>query len=211
MGRPDTVAVASFVFIQGFFTSAALIVAIGAQNAFVLRQGLKREHVLAVVGVCALSDVLLISIGVAGLGTLVQREPVVLAVARWGGALFLAAYGLFAARRALAGERLHAASGAPLSRRAAVLACLGFTYLNPHCWLDTVVLVGSLSAQHGEARWTFGAGAAAASLVWFFGLGYGARVLAPLFAKPAAWRILDGGIAAVMWSLAITLVLRAPR
>lgn len=200
----------ALVFVQGFFTSAALIIAIGAQNAFVLRQGLKREHVLAVVGVCALSDVLLISIGVAGLGTLVQHEPVLLGIARWGGALFLAAYGLFAARRALAGGQLAAAAGAPMSRRAAILACLGFTYLNPHCWLDTVVLVGSLSAQHGDARWAFGAGAAAASLAWFLGLGYGARVLAPLFAKPAAWRVLDGGIAAVMWSLAITLVLRSP-
>jgi L-lysine exporter family protein LysE/ArgO len=198
------------VFVQGFFTSAALIVAIGAQNAFVLRQGLKREHVLAVVLVCALSDVLLISLGVAGLGTLVQRDPLLLAVARWGGAGFLAIYGLSAARRALAGERLAAGSSAPLSRRAAVLACLGFTYLNPHCWLDTVVLVGSLSAQHGQARWTFGAGAAAASGVWFVALGYGARLLAPLFAKPAAWRVLDGAIAAVMWSLALTLVLRAP-
>ncbi len=198
------------VFVQGFLSSAALIIAIGAQNAFVLRQGLKREHVLAVVLVCALSDVLLIAIGVAGLGALVHREPLLLGIARWGGALFLAVYGAFAARRALAGERLAAQAGAPLSRRAAVLACLGFTYLNPHCWLDTVVLIGALSAQHGDARWLFGAGAAAASLAWFFGLGYGARVLAPLFARPAAWRLLDGGIAAVMWGLALTLVLRTP-
>lgn len=201
----------SLVFVQGFFTSAALIIAIGAQNAFVLRQGLKREHVLSVVLVCALSDVLLIGIGIAGLGTLVQREPLLLGVARWGGAAFLAAYGAFAARRALADHRLAAAGpGTPVSRRAAVLACLGFTYLNPHCWLDTVVLVGSLSAQHGESRWVFGAGAALASGVWFTALGYGARLLGPLFARPLAWRVLDGGIAAVMWSLALTLVLRAP-
>jgi L-lysine exporter family protein LysE/ArgO len=201
----------SFAWVQGFFTSAALIIAIGAQNAFVLRQGLKREHVLEVVLVCALSDLLLITIGVAGLGALVQREPVLLAIARWGGAAFLALYGVLAARRAWAGERLAAGGGAPLSRRAAVLACLGFTYLNPHCWLDTVVLVGALSAQHaGTARWSFGVGAAAASLVWFFALGYGARVLAPLFARPVAWRVLDGAIAVVMGSLAIALVRGAP-
>jgi len=198
-------------YFQGFFTSAALIIAIGAQNAFVLRQGLKREHVLAVVLVCALSDILLISLGVAGLGTLVQREPVLLGVARWGGALFLAGYGLLAARRVFTDHRLAGGHGAPLSRRAAVLACLGFTYLNPHCWLDTVVLVGSLSAQQPDGlRDVFGAGAASASGVWFFGLGYGARLLAPLFARPAAWRVLDGGIAAVMWSLAAMLLLRTP-
>lgn len=198
-------------FVQGFFISAALIIAIGAQNAFVLRQGLKREHVLAVVLVCALSDLLLIGLGVAGLGTLVQREPVLLAVARWGGALFLAGYGLLAARRALSDHRLASASDAPLSLRAAVLACLGFTYLNPHCWLDTVVLVGSLSAQQPDGlRFVFGAGAATASAAWFFALGYGARLLAPVFARPLAWRLLDGGIAAVMWSLAVTLLWRSP-
>lgn len=201
----------SLAFVQGFATSAALIIAIGAQNAFVLRQGLKREHVLAVVLVCALSDLLLIGLGVAGLGALVQREPVLLALARWGGALFLAGYGLLAARRALSDHHLATAANGPLSRRAAVLACLGFTYLNPHCWLDTVVLVGSLSAQQPDGlRYTFGAGAASASIVWFFALGYGARLLAPLFARPLAWRVLDGGIAAVMGSLAVTLLLRAP-
>lgn len=194
-------------FVQGFATSAALIVAIGAQNAFVLRQGLRREHVGAVVAVCALSDMLLITLGVAGLGALVQRHATLLLAARWGGAAFLAVYGALAARRALSPHTLAAAGGAPLSRRQAVLACLGFTYLNPHCWLDTVVLVGSLSAQQPDgARTTFGIGAAAASVVWFVALGYGARLLAPLFAKPAAWRALDGGIAAVMWTLAVSLV-----
>jgi L-lysine exporter family protein LysE/ArgO len=198
-------------FVQGFFVSAALIIAIGAQNAFVMRQGLKREHVLAVVLVCALSDMLLIGLGVAGLGTLVQREPVLLALARWGGALFLAGYGLLAARRAFSDHRLAGGQGEPLSLRAAILACLGFTYLNPHCWLDTVVLVGSLSAQQPDGlRYVFGAGAASASVVWFFALGYGARLLAPLFARPLAWRVLDGGIAAVMWSLAATLLWRSP-
>lgn len=197
----------SFVFLQGFAASAALIVAIGAQNAFVLRQGLKREHVLAIVLVCALSDALLITLGIAGLGALVQRHAGLLAIARWGGALFLAAYGFFAARRAFSPHALAAADGTPLSRRQAIVACLGFTYLNPHCWLDTVVLIGSLSAQQpGAQRALFGAGAVAASAVWFFGLGYGARLLAPLFARPAAWRLLDAAIAAIMWSLAATLV-----
>ena len=201
----------SFAAAQGFATSAALIVAIGAQNAFVLRQGLRREHVGAVVAVCALSDLLLITLGVAGLGALVQGHATLLLAARWGGALFLAVYGLFAARRALSPHTLSASNGAPLTRRQAVLACLAFTYLNPHCWLDTVVLVGSLSAQQPDgARTAFGAGAAAASVVWFVALGYGARLLAPLFAKPIAWRVLDGGIAAVMWTLAATLLVGAP-
>jgi L-lysine exporter family protein LysE/ArgO len=197
----------SLAFAQGLVTSAALIVAIGAQNAFVLRQGLRREHVGAVVAVCALSDLLLIALGVAGLGALVQGHAALLLVARWGGALFLAIYGALAARRALSPHALAAGHGAALSRRQAIVACLGFTYLNPHCWLDTVVLIGSLSAQQPDgARAAFGAGAGAASLVWFAALGYGARLLAPLFARPAAWRVLDGGIAAVMWTLAFTLL-----
>jgi L-lysine exporter family protein LysE/ArgO len=194
-------------FFTGFATSAALIIAIGAQNAFVLRQGLKREHVLAVVLVCALSDVLLITLGVAGLGTLVQGQPTLLALTRWGGAAFLVVYGVIAARRAWIGEQLALHDAAPLTLRAAVAACLAFTYLNPHCWLDTVVLLGAISAQQpaGE-RWVFGAGACSASIAWFFALGYGARLLTPLFAKPLAWRVLDGGIALVMWSIAASLI-----
>jgi L-lysine exporter family protein LysE/ArgO len=194
-------------FFTGFATSAALIIAIGAQNAFVLRQGLKREHVLAVVSVCAFSDVLLITLGVAGLGTLVQGQPTLLALSRWGGAAFLFAYGAVAARRAFAGEHLALQDAAPLSLRAAVAACLAFTYLNPHCWLDTVVLLGAISAQWPAAeRWVFGAGACSASIVWFFALGYGARLLTPLFANPLAWRVLDALIALVMWGIAGSLV-----
>jgi L-lysine exporter family protein LysE/ArgO len=194
-------------FVQGFATSAALIVAIGAQNAFVLRQGLKREHVLAVVLVCALSDALLITLGVAGVGALVQASPLMMGVARWGGALFLAAYGLMAARRALASESMALPAAAPMSLRAALATCLAFTYLNPHCWLDTVVLLGSIASQEPDgARAVFGAGAASASAVWFFALGYGARVLAPLFERPAAWRVLDGAIALVMGTIAVALL-----
>lgn len=194
-------------FAAGFFTSAALIIAIGAQNAFVLRQGLKREHVGAVVAVCALSDALLITLGVAGMGALVQRHPLLLDVLRWGGTLFLAAYGLQAARRAWAGGHLVAGQQAPLSLKAALATCLAFTYLNPHCWLDTVVLLGSLASQRemGERPW-FGLGAATASVVWFTALGHGARLLAPLFARPAAWRVLDALIAGVMATLAVSLV-----
>ena len=195
-------------FVQGFATSAALIVAIGAQNTFVLRQGLAREHVLAVVLVCALSDVLLISLGVAGLGTLIQRSPALLVLSRWGGALFLVVYGGVAARRALRAHTLTTSNGGPTSRRAAITTCLVFTYLNPHCWLDTVVLLGSISGQQpdGQRVW-FGAGACGASMVWFFALGYGARLLAPLFERRLAWRVLDTTIAAVMWSIAASLVL----
>jgi L-lysine exporter family protein LysE/ArgO len=197
----------SIAFFTGFATSAALIIAIGAQNAFVLRQGLKREHVLAVVSVCAFSDVLLITLGVAGLGTLVQGQPTLLALSRWGGAAFLFVYGAVAARRALAGEQLALQEAAPLGLRAAVAACLAFTYLNPHCWLDTVVLLGAISAQWPAAeRWVFGAGACSASIVWFFALGYGARLLTPLFAKPLAWRVLDALIAVVMWGIAGSLL-----
>lgn len=200
----------SLAYAQGFLTSAALIVAIGAQNAFVLRQGLRREHVGAVVAVCALSDLLLITLGVAGLGALVQAHTTLLQAARWGGAAFLVGYGVVAARRALSPHTLATGAGGALSRRQAIVACLGFTYLNPHCWLDTVVLIGSLSAQQPDgARAAFGAGAGTASVVWFAALGYGARLLAPVFAKPASWRVLDGGIAAVTWTLAATLLREA--
>jgi L-lysine exporter family protein LysE/ArgO len=195
------------VFAKGFATGGALIVAIGAQNAFVLRQGLKREHVLAVVLVCALSDALLITLGVAGLGTLVQQSPLLLNVARFGGAAFLIAYGFLAARRAWAASTMALPPSQPLSLRAALATCLAFTYLNPHCWLDTVVLVGSISSQQapGLAAW-FGAGAATSSLVWFFALGYGARLLDGLFKRPLAWRVLDVVIAGVMFTLALSLL-----
>lgn len=196
-------------FLRGFATSAALIVAIGAQNAFVLRQGLARSHVLPVVLVCALSDALLITLGVAGLGRWVQEHPSLLALTRWGGAAFLLAYAALAARRALAPHTLALQGAAEGDLRAALLACLAFTYLNPHCWLDTVVLLGSIAAQQPEdARASFGAGAVTASGVWFFALGYGARLLAPLFARPLAWRMLDATIAVVMMAIAAGLILR---
>jgi L-lysine exporter family protein LysE/ArgO len=192
--------------LAGFATSLALIVAIGSQNAFVLRQGILREHVLALVTFCALSDALLIMVGIAGGGALVQQYPVALEVARIGGALFLAAYALFAARRALHPAAMLPLDAPGLSLPAALATCFGFTFLNPHVYLDTVVLLGAVATQRGEAgRWWFGLGAATASLCWFAALGFGARLLRPVFAQPVAWRVLDGIIAVTMASLALVV------
>lgn len=194
-------------FFSGFLLGGSLIVAIGAQNAFILRQGLLRRHVFVLCLVCALSDALLIAAGVAGLGTLIAASPRLLGVVSVGGALFLFAYAAFALRRALRPQALVAARTGEGSLRAALAACLAFTFLNPHVYLDTVLLVGSISATHeGGARIAFGAGAASASFVWFFGLGYGARLLEPLFARPAAWRILDVLIAVVMALIGVSLL-----
>ena len=199
----------SFVphYLSGLVSGLVLIAAIGAQNAFVLRQGLRREHVLAVALVCIASDVLLIGIGIAGLGALLHRLPEAIATGRYAGAIFLTAYAGLAARRALIGQDALADTGASASLRVVLLSCLGFTFLNPHTYLDTVVLLGTLGNQHGEAgRWPFAAGAVTASLFWYFGLAYGARLLVPLFRRPLAWRLLDGSVAAVMLSLAYALV-----
>lgn len=193
-------------FLTGFVIGGSLIVAIGAQNAFVLRQGIKREHVLAVALFCAVSDALLIALGVAGLGLLIERVPGLLAGITVFGILFLVAYGLKAARRAAFPSAMNVGAGEPITRSAALAACAAFTFLNPHVWLDTVILVGSLAAPYaGDARWAYGIGAASASFVWFFGLAYGARVLTPLFAKPVAWRILDAIIACIMFAIATKL------
>jgi L-lysine exporter family protein LysE/ArgO len=195
--------------LSGFLLGAGLIVAIGAQNAFVLRQGLKREHVLAVALACALSDALLIAAGVGGLGAAVASAPNFLRAVALGGALFLFAYGALAFRRAWRPAALRPDGQDASSLKAALAACLAFTFLNPHVYLDTVVLVGSLSAVHeGGARLAFGFGAASASVAWFFSLGYGARRLAPLFERPTAWRVLDVGIGVVMWGLAASLAAR---
>lgn len=194
-------------FLAGFLACMALIVAIGAQNSFVLQQGIRREHLLPITLICALSDALLIGAGIAGLGALIQSSPAVLTLARYGGAAFLLIYGGLAARRAWHGERLHVEAGPPVPLAPAVATCLGFTFLNPHVYLDTVVLLGGLANQHGEqGRWVFGAGSAAASLLWFFALAYGARVLAPLFDRALAWRVLDAAMALVMFALALSLL-----
>ena len=194
--------------IAGFFSGAALIIAIGAQNAFVLRQGIRREHVLPIVAVCALSDAILIALGVAGIGTLVTAAPLILEIIRWAGALFLIGYAIVAARRAIRPNALVVGGSDAISRTAAIATVLALTWLNPHVYLDTVLLLGSLSTAHGpEGRWWFAGGAIVASLVWFTSLGFGARLLRGLFAKPAAWRILDLSIAAVMLILAVRLIL----
>lgn len=192
----------------GFGTGLSLIVAIGAQNAFVLRQGVRREAVLAVVGICAVSDALLIALGVGGVGALVVAWPGALtAVGRIGG-VFLLGYGVLAARRAVrpAGAGLETEGEAVTSRRRAVLTCLAMTWLNPHVYLDTVFLLGSVAADHGPLRWTFGFGAVLASLCWFAVLGFGARLLSRFLARPTAWRILDGLVAVTMVVLGCTLI-----
>jgi L-lysine exporter family protein LysE/ArgO len=192
--------------LAGLTISAALIVAIGAQNAFVLRQGLRREHVIPVVAICAASDAVLITAGVAGMGSLIADRPGLLAAVRWAGAAFLLGYALLAARRAVRPDALRPSDRPPATRSATVLACLAFTWLNPHVYLDTVLLLGGV-AQQQEHRWAFGAGAASASLLWFAALGVGARRLAPLLARTVAWRVLDGAIAAVMAAVAVSLLL----
>jgi L-lysine exporter family protein LysE/ArgO len=192
--------------LAGFAASAVLIVAIGAQNAFVLRQGLRREHVLPVVLTCALSDLLLIMAGIGGLGAVVTARPGAVTVIRWVGAAFLIAYAFLAARRAWRPAALDPAGRAPATLRATLLTCLALTYLNPHVYLDTVLLLGSIAQRHPH-RWLFGAGAAAASLVWFTALGFGAQRLAPALGRPSAWRILDALIAVVMLGVAANLLI----
>lgn len=199
--------------LAGLALGLSLIIAIGAQNAFVLRQGLRREHVLAVVLICAVSDAVLIIVGVAGGGALFTALPWLVEVIRWVGAAFLIAYGVLAAVRAIRrpkpdADGLHAdgSSGAK-TLVVAITTCLALTWLNPHVYLDTVLLLGSVGSTHGDSRWWFAGGATLGSILWFTSLGFGARLLAPLFAKPLAWRILDGLIAVVMIAIALSLVL----
>jgi L-lysine exporter family protein LysE/ArgO len=187
-------------FLTGFGIGAGLIIAIGAQNAFVLRQGLARQHVFAVATICAICDAVLIVAGVAGLGALIQANPSWMAIIAGGGVAFLVWYGIKALRRALSPVAMQV-EGNAADLRTAVVTCLTFTLLNPHVYLDTVVLVGALSAPFQDAA-KFVYGAASASFVWFFGLAYGARLLAPLFTKSAAWRVLDLVIAAIMFLIA---------
>lgn len=193
--------------LAGFFLGFSLILAIGAQNAFVLRQGLRRSHVLPVALTCAISDAILIMAGVAGFGALVDRFPALITFLTWGGASFLFVYGALAFRSAWRGGAAMTAADATPQRLWPVLAtCLALTWLNPHVYLDTVVLLGGIAARYGEARWIFGAGAAFASLTFFLSLAYGARLLAPIFARPRAWQGLDVLVGAVMWAIAAKLI-----
>ncbi|SJN08854.1 Transporter, LysE family [Leucobacter sp. 7(1)] len=190
-------------FLVGIGSGLSLIMAIGAQNAFVLRQGIRREHVLPVVLICGLTDAVLETLGVAGIGFVVERAPIVLEIVRWGGVAFLLWYAWSAARRAMKPEVLVAAEGEAGSLKRTVLACLAITFLNPHVYLDTVVLMGSIgNAQGDPGKWWFAAGGALASLVWFFLIGYGARALTRFFATPRSWQILDGVVAVVMLVIA---------
>ncbi|MFB9958320.1 LysE/ArgO family amino acid transporter [Agromyces bracchium] len=238
------------VLAAGLGLGFSLIIAIGAQNVFVLRQGIRREHVFVVAAICTVSDALLIVAGVGGVGAMLHAMPWLVGVARWAGAIFLVGYAVLAARRALRGSdeglvveeagsggldtgagasysttEVATTTGGRVARSAyrdqatttlprsavlpVVLTCLALTWLNPHVYLDTVVLLGSVGATHGDARWTFALGAVVASAVWFFALAYGARLLGGLLASPRAWRVLDGIIAVVMLAIAVSLVLPA--
>ncbi|MFE4726895.1 L-lysine exporter [Microbacterium sp. NPDC056736] len=229
--------------IAGLGLGFSLIIAIGAQNLFVLRQGLRREHVLVVATICAVSDAALIALGVSGIGLVLQAVPWLVDVVRWAGAAFLVVYGLLAARRAwrptgdvLGGPddpdaahdvvgggaielrsgpeapasvatRVRPASAATARVLPVVFTCLALTWLNPHVYLDTVFLLGTVANTHGDQRWLFAAGAMAASFLWFFGLAFGARLLGRWLSTPRAWRILDAVIAVVMIALGVSLVL----
>ena len=193
--------------LAGLGLGLSLIVAIGAQNAFVLRQGLRREHIVPVIAICAVSDAVLIALGVAGAGIVFDAVPWLIDVVRWVGFAFLLGYGALAARRALRPQRLLATEGAaPRTVLTVVGTTVALTWLNPHVYLDTVVLLGSIASTHGDNRWAFAAGAMLGSVLWFTALGLGARLLAPLFAKPVAWRVLDALIAVVMAVIAVSLV-----
>ena len=190
----------------GFRLGLGLILAIGAQNAFVLRQGLRREHVFAVAGFCALLGALLIALGVSGVPVMPRISPWVVEALRWGGVAFLLWYGWRAARAAWrGGEALQAGQGSTVSLGRVLATVAALTWANPHVWLDTVVLLGAVSAQFPGQGLSFGLGAGIASFVFFFSLAYGARLLAPLFAKPRAWQVLDALVALIMVSVAARL------
>jgi len=191
----------------GLGLGLSLIIAIGAQNAFILRQGIRREHVVPIVLICALSDAALILLSIGGLGVIIDQVPGVLTPVRWAGAAFLVAYGLLAARRACTpGTLVGDPSGRSLPLGAAVLTCLALTWLNPHLYID-IIVVGSVANTYDDpGRWFFGAGAVIASILWFCVLGFGARLLAGVFGRPLAWRLLDAGIAVIMLVIAVSLV-----
>jgi L-lysine exporter family protein LysE/ArgO len=190
-------------FFTGFATSAGLIIAIGAQNAFVLSQGVRREHHWPIAALCSFIDAVLITLGIAGMGVLIAQSEVILQLITWGGALFLFWYGANALRSALRDEVLDLSENQFSGLRSALLATLALSLLNPHVYLDTLVLLGGIGGQYPEYdRYWFGAGAALFSFLWFFSLSLGARWLAPLFRRPVSWRVLDGLVCLMMWTLA---------
>ena len=196
--------------LSGFFTSLSLIIAIGAQNAFVLRQGLRQHHVMVVVSICALSDATLIALGIGGFNLISPVLPWLKGVMRWAGILFLGTYGALRFRAAYrGGEALLPANSPPGSLASVVMTCLVITWANPHVYLDTVMLLGSISSQYHPHELTFGMGAAFGSFVFFATLGFGARHLAPVFASVRAWIVLEILIGITMWSIALGLLLNA--
>jgi len=197
-------------YLQGCAIGLSLIVAIGAQNAFVLKQGLKKQAVFWVCFVCALSDSILVVLGITGFATVIQLYPELVGFAKWAGAVFLLWYGLQHAIQAFqSNQSLHAGSQNEIQLSKIIIVCLALTWLNPHVYLDTVVLIGSISTQFEQTKLYFALGVITASWFFFFSLGYGARVLIPVFANPKAWKVLDGVIALIMWSIAISLMMTA--
>lgn len=194
------------VFLQGMGTGAGLIVAIGAQNAFVLSQGVRKQHNWVVAFICSLSDAFFIFLGAAGVGTMVAQSPLLCDIAGWGGAIFLGYYGYCSLRSAIAGNRLEVAKDVYSSRWAVIMATLAVTLLNPHMYLDTVVLLGGISGQFGaEGRYVFAAGACLASFIWFYSLSLGGVLLSPILNRRTAWRILDGLVCVTMWVIAFQI------
>jgi L-lysine exporter family protein LysE/ArgO len=193
--------------IAGFFSGLSLIVAIGAQNAFVIRQGLLRSHVALVVTVCSVADVFLILLGIGGLGKIIQSQPQALEYIRWFGVAYLIWFGVKSVRAALAPQSLDAQGENEKSAWKVLLTVLTFTFLNPHVYLDTVILLGSIANQFSDHRWFFALGASLASVVWFTSIGYGARAASHLMSRPIFWKILDSVIAAIMFTIALTLAL----
>ena len=193
-----------FAFLPGFFAGLSLIVAIGAQNAFVIRQGLTRQHVFLVVAICALCDAALIALGIAGLGAFIQGLPGLLEFVRWFGVAYLSWFGIKSIRAAMKNDVMDTAGATSTSRGKVIAAVLGFTLLNPHVYLDTVILLGSIGNQFAD-HWVFGLGAMSASVLWFSAIGFGAKAASRFMSKPVFWRVLDSLIAVVMFSVAAFL------
>lgn len=193
-------------FLPGLLTGLSLIIAIGAQNAFVIRQGLAKSHVLLVVVICAASDALLIFLGTGGLGAVIQSQPRALEIIRWFGVAYLTFFGLNTLRKVFRPGVLSIQGESSNSRKAAIASVLGFTFLNPHVYLDTVILLGSISNQFNSDRWYFALGAAIGSILWFSALGFGAHAASRFMTKPIFWKVLDYIIANVMFAVAILLI-----
>ena len=192
-------------FLPGLLTGLSLIIAIGAQNAFVIRQGLTKKHVLLVVAICAISDAFLIFVGVAGLGALIAGLPWLLEIIRWFGVAYLTWFGVRSIRSVFKTQALDASGVQSASAKTVVLSVVGFTFLNPHVYLDTVILLGSIGNQFGQDKWWFALGGAAASFLWFSSIGFGAKAASRFMSKPVFWKVLDLVIAAVMFGIAILL------